>query len=425
MTAPEVTPSCSGNARSRRRLYVASDGKGTSSSVDELEKVILALKSENQELIRLNNELLAQNQKLTQRNSSLIKEREERFSTQEKRIQAITEIGKLENMNIFDDSEQHRMNASSRNLENLTTVTINGELEKRNKVVVAAVNAFTNKQTDSNDKKSAMRRLMAVELLYSARNLNYISDFCSMVQAVIYSFTHSKVCTNLIGHFTPSGAYYTVRSWLDNLRSSCLPAPVGLIEYAFDNEQRLLRTWLSRNGNKQTLEILTNTIVVQHDKNSDLQKDANFKHKNWPKPPKSASELIQEMQMKVDWGKGFCDIIFQQLPTCLADDNTITTKVQEYWDSLQNIVCPICKTVYDKSKKKCRPCNIYIYTAIHSYRRQPHYFDQYIYTQSNPTYQERFQVPYVPVTCCKTVHRILRRHQIKWKNGSTTNNQSM
>ena len=81
-----------------------------------------------------------------------------------------------------------------------------------------------------------MQKLMAVELLYSARNLNYISDFCSMVQAVIYSFTHSKVCTNLIGNFTPSGTYHTVRSWLHNLRGSGLVAPVQLIEHYFDNE---------------------------------------------------------------------------------------------------------------------------------------------------------------------------------------------
>ena len=51
---------------------------------------------------------------------------------------------KLENMNIFDDSEQHRINVLSQNLENLTTVAINGELEKRNKVVVA-MHSLTNR----------------------------------------------------------------------------------------------------------------------------------------------------------------------------------------------------------------------------------------------------------------------------------------
>lgn len=33
--------------------------------------------------------------------------------------------------------------------------------------------------------------------------------------------------------------------------------------YAFDNNQRLQQVWLSRNANKQTLEVMTNIIKLE------------------------------------------------------------------------------------------------------------------------------------------------------------------
>ncbi|XP_070541070.1 uncharacterized protein [Ptychodera flava] len=212
---------------------------------------------------------------------------ETQYSTQEKRIAAIKTIAQLENENIYEDSVSLASDKTTRTPKKLLLQNVDDIMKSRNPVVTAAIDAFCEKKgegTESAKMKSMIRKVVATECIYSGRNLNYISDFLRLVQSVVYSLSQSESVVDVVGHVIPGGSYDTVFSMLADLKVEENHAPSGLIEYAFDNEQRLFKTRYSRNGNKQVLEILTNTIVVLLDPECNIQENVDFKPCNFITP---------------------------------------------------------------------------------------------------------------------------------------------
>lgn len=74
-----------------------------------------------------------------------------------------------------------------------------------------------------------------------------------------------------------------MQSWLSRLEthtnnhdSKC----ASDLLYAFDNNQRQQKVWLSRNSNKQTLEVMKNTIKLELE-GYYFQKPPNFHPQTW------------------------------------------------------------------------------------------------------------------------------------------------
>ncbi|XP_077996902.1 uncharacterized protein LOC144450194 [Glandiceps talaboti] len=238
-----------------------------SADIDELLDALSESRGESTGLRKLNNQLEL--------------EKNTRYDTQEKRTAAVRKIGNIENKNIYEDTLQAVSNKSSRHVEKLCNISLSTEIEKKNKVVREFIDAVTAKGTEKGvgvststeriTSKTDFQRFQAIENIYGARNLNYVSDLTFAVQAVNHSVTKSELSANIFGHCTTAASANLLNIWLKSMENNCPPAPNGLIEYAFDNEQRLMRTWLSRRGNKQTLDILTNIIVCQLHPTSILQ----------------------------------------------------------------------------------------------------------------------------------------------------------
>lgn len=80
-----------------------------------------------------------------------------------------------------------------------------------------------------------------------------------------YITTPQEVTVEICLHTLPSGCYTFLQNWLLELKpdiSNSGQSESDLI-YAFDNNQRLQKVWLSRNANKQTLEVMTNMIKLE------------------------------------------------------------------------------------------------------------------------------------------------------------------
>lgn len=102
--------------------------------------------------------------------------------------------------------------------------------------------------------KRKLRKCLAIDLLISAKNLRYISPLSLAPMLLLYNATGSKTAVEIFTHTLPSGGYNFLQKWLLELKPdiSISGKSESDLIYAFDNNQRLQKVWLSRNANKQT-----------------------------------------------------------------------------------------------------------------------------------------------------------------------------
>lgn len=120
--------------------------------------------------------------------------------------------------------------------------------------------------------------------------------------------------------------------------------------YAFDNNQRLQKVWLSRNSNKQTQEVMTNVIKLEL-KVYYFQKSTQFHPQTWRNYEKIKSfdehffstkkENIESLR------KGFETVL------CFDETDQIQHKISANELKAQPIYCKQCNKVFDKKKIKC------------------------------------------------------------------------
>ena len=121
----------------------------------------------------------------------------------------------------------------------------------------------------------------AIELIYSARHPKFVSSFISAVHVILFSLTRSRLAVDLMGHVTAGPCYDTINNILFKGNVDFPAAPEGLIEFSFDNEQRVTKNYINRDGNKVTLDIFTNVIASQLDPDSSLQYESGLKPSQW------------------------------------------------------------------------------------------------------------------------------------------------
>ena len=86
-------------------------------------------------------------------------------------------------------------------------------------------------------KSRHMQQQEAIDCIYSALDLRYVSEFHIPFQAVSYAISGSSIVTEMIGHLGPGASYKLVKEWLSEMGSEPLVVSEGCITIAFDNEQ--------------------------------------------------------------------------------------------------------------------------------------------------------------------------------------------
>lgn len=126
--------------------------------------------------------------------------------------------------------------------------------------------------------------------------------------------------------------------------------------YAFDNNQRLQKVWLSRNANKQTLEVMTNIIKLEltgfnNQKSSDLHPNfwRKFSTIDFPEDVCFANkeEVSNSLRKSFEAVMGFTE-----------KDDRIQIKIAEEEVKSKLMQCKQCQKMYCRKKIKCDDCKI-------------------------------------------------------------------
>ncbi|XP_065180592.1 uncharacterized protein LOC135811302 [Sycon ciliatum] len=291
---------------------------------------------------------------------------DELLAQQVGRVNLVEKIVEKENMLLFSDTVTAIQGAkSSRTVANLLAIP-EGRLTARpyNPVVEAFVTGITKplsvSGSDEADRKRAMRQQEAIECIHAARNLNYCSDFHVLFQSIVYAVTQSRVAVDLIGHLGPGGSYTLVKDWLANLGGERISVPPGFVTIGFDNEQRQLKSYLSRGANRSTYEVLTNVVYAVND-DSSVQSNEQFHFRHWVFPSVAELQNIYDTHPETTDSHSpmhahllqYMDSRINNLLMEAKYKDPVDTYGREEERAKKVIVCPGCKTEYEKRKVKC------------------------------------------------------------------------
>lgn len=304
------------------------------------------------------------------------------LSTTEKRAQVAGLIGKLENNLLLEETQELVAQTERKNIPNMLKYDSKESFETKNKVLCTFIKNITSSDTEKGKgltlglqgsfgdiakKKTALRN-HAAEMCLAARNLRYNSEFAVAVQSVLYSITQSRLAVDLVGHFTAGCSYEMIRNIISSSgKTSSSLSPPGVLEYAFDNNQRLMKLYLSR-FNKPLLDIMTNIICVQLDEKDLSQENVSFCPDRWPSVQQilneshcSLSGLSLEMKEihEAHIRNIISNVIKQLLQNGINDD--VQKKTLEEQQKMKKH-CPMCKEALpSRQSRNCRndKCSLY------------------------------------------------------------------
>ena len=290
-----------------------------------------------------------------------------RLETQAGRVQVVEAVGRRKNMLLCDEVQEAISKAPElRSMESLLSLK-GGRFSSRtyNPVVETFVRTIsTVNSTTSAELQRLARQNEAIEAICAARNLRYCSEFnlqcgylqCCNKHSVCYSIAGSRTVIDLMGHLGAGVSYSLLKSWLSDIGGEELVVPSGFVSAAFDNEQRIMHSYLARGRNRSACDVLTNVVYVQHSA-ANVQNDEQLHHRYWSYP--SENTILKVIQDK-------------PLESCISNDHLLdylqeriialqsagrTDRVDkllgEQEESQLYITCPGCKTKVDKKKRNC------------------------------------------------------------------------
>jgi hypothetical protein len=112
---------------------------------------------------------------------------------------------------------------------------------------------------------------MAVEAIYGAKHLKYVSAINSASSAIKYSIAKSKKIIDIDNHFLSSGGYSKFIQWQEDLAGESSPLPNGLLFLAFDNEQKGQKNYLDRGNNTVIFHTVTSFISFNFNSTDNTQ----------------------------------------------------------------------------------------------------------------------------------------------------------
>ncbi|CAG2227998.1 unnamed protein product [Mytilus edulis] len=177
---------------------------------------------------------------------------------------------------------------------------------------------------------------------------------------LLYNSTGSKTAVDIFSHTLPSGGYTFLQNWLLTLKPNpCVPMnEISDLVYAFDNNQRLQKVWLSRNANKQTLEVMTNIIKLELN-GFNCQKNEVLDPRHWRKFENLGpfEEVQPTEQDSLNVLQTTLETVLQQYNVDTETD-TIQSKITDDNFKSKFIQCHQCNKTFGKNKIKCDVCKI-------------------------------------------------------------------
>ena len=190
----------------------------------------------------------------------------------------------------------------------------------------------------------------------------HVSDFHIALQAVSYAVSGSRLVVDMIGHAGPGGSYTLLKEWLLQLSSSPLQVPSGMLVVAFDNEQRLLKNYLSHGANRSRIDVLTNIICAVFD-GKNLEQQSELHPSNWKRP--TAEKLadaccVEDVMVEEEFKSLLFPYIEDQIRALVAagSDDGVKHLQQEIEKERKFIKCPNCNALIEKRKRNCTNCDV-------------------------------------------------------------------
>lgn len=261
------------------------------------------------------------------------------------------------------------MNKSYSNLDNLTGIYVEQWLDERNPVVVNFLIGVAG-QSAGLKTKSRYAIAKGVEHIYSTQSSKYVFPLSFSENIVAHSVVNSKLNANINGLCSPAGSYWTIKNWLENQACNEMPAPVGDLIYAFDNDQVIGKIYHVRANKKLKTSVITSVCMAEVEPTGTLQKDKTLKPSVWTAAEFQNAEIL-------DYGsqhhRSLSDVHYQELCQSLAyridkvyketdvgEDGTSSDKVDklvaEYKFAQKWKVCQYCNRRNPKSKRLCEGC---------------------------------------------------------------------
>ena len=260
---------------------------------------------------------------------------------------------------------------SFKSLEDIRNINLKEYLSDRNDFVKSVLGMLTkcNSSDDDNYDKCSMSVLL--EHVYKLRNSQFIGPVSLLQNMTIFSLSHSRTVADIIGNISAGGKYTTLCKWLDNNAKS--PAPVsGDAIYIFDNEQVVGKTWNVKPNNKAKCSVITNIAVAGLNETVSIQAKKDLHPKEWfceQRLLETVDKLLMEdddqvqsfkqthlSQLKLFINAAIEQVVIEQKEHSKEDD--IDDIVKKFISAHKFKVCPRCKVLFDKTKRKCPVCKL-------------------------------------------------------------------
>ena len=250
------------------------------------------------------------------------------------------------------------------NISDLSEINPSNIFQKHTAIVKGFINFFVNLSCKSlengNSKRINFTKVLIADLLVSLVYPKYVSAICFTTSVLNYCATGSKKSCQILSQCIPCGSYPFLQEWLSKLsKRKKEPTPDGVLAYALDNNQRLQRSWLSRNGNKQTLEIMTNILRVKIG-----ESDEQFKETLSPLIRRQFKFLGPDFKLHFANNEDRLKCMLSTFNSLNSENRNASDKIKPKLisDALEEalIKCTNCQTFWPKKKIKCQNCKLNI-----------------------------------------------------------------
>ena len=191
-----------------------------------------------------------------------------------------------------------------------------------------------------------------------AKNQNYASELGMATLAIAFAVCSSRLVIEILGGVGPGGSYTLLKQWLKSHVGEPAMVPDGVVNGAFDNEQRLVKNYLTCGDAKVTLDIFTNILGIELPEPAVLNLRKDFKSTSWQVP--SEDNMLTALSVPTAESNTLAyKILSEFLQTHLDEVKNLNKDpavkiIEEQNKKQETIQCPSCKSVYNIKVRNCK-----------------------------------------------------------------------
>jgi glutaredoxin len=313
---------------------------------------------------QINKELKNKNASLSFEIEKLKEKLNTTFDDQQTRIDSITKIAQKERRNLYNDLVDLMEDKRRFQLDSLLEYTTSQWLSKRNPVIVRSLETLThNDNENSLEGGKLFKCAVAVDAIYGARNLKYVSAINLASSAIKYSIAKSKKIIDVDNHFLSSGSFFKFLKWQEDLAGEQEPLPKGLLFMAFDNEQKGQKNYLDRSYNTVTFHTVTSFVGFNFDSTDKSQAlESPWLYQNLNKlQMEELFDITPAMQSLIDQElNDYLTIILAEASTEKNSDKNIIDELASKHNTMMGRQkrCDNCgKNELENVRRTCPHCN--------------------------------------------------------------------